>query len=321
MKLLQLNFFIELGPVRSPGQVLGKGSVEVGRRSASSLAISDLIFSSLYPGRLSACTVCWTLFWCTCADVQCGALFAVVFFGIRALKAQGPGFFPPAGSRGRRGEGHPPGEGQHKLYKIMTRVVIGMSCRTVCCGRMDTSGSAGFSMSFRKVVPWRLSNDALAQPWLQLRWLTADAQGQLFQGECLQRALRQCQALGVKNEDINFLMYLGMYAEDCGCDWCGERRVRHAREQECLPGRGQGRLRQVSLDAPVQPVDDPAPAQVQNQGWLRDEYGDSRLSAPDARPESRHDAPVRRYKSERYAVQKPVMNDMLMRLHCETTPS
>jgi hypothetical protein len=171
-------------------------------------------------------------------------------------------------------------------------------------------------MSFRKVVPWRLSNDALAQPWLQLRWLTADAQGQLFQGECLQRALRQCQALGVKNEDINFLMYLGMYAEDCGCDWCGERRVRHAREQECLPGRGQGRLRQVSLDAPVQPVDDPAPAQVQNQGWLRDEYGDSRLSAPDARPESRHDAPVRRYKSERYAVRKPVMNDMLMRLHC-----
>ena len=173
---------------------------------------------------------------------------------------------------------------------------------------MDISESVRVGMSFR-CVPWRLSNDALASALgAKLRWLRADAQGQLFQGECLQRAMRQCQALDVTKEDVDMMLYLGMYGADCGCDWCADRRIKHARELESLPSP---------------PRDDPAPDQVQNHGRLQFDArirGYSRLSDSDARPQDNSvlesDAQVRRFKSERYAVRKPIQNDMLMRLNC-----
>ncbi len=75
---------------------------------------------------------------------------------------------------------------------------------------MDSSESAGlesavFGISIRKVVPWGLSTDDPALPWLQLRWLGADAQGHIFQGECLQKATRQLQALGANAKDVDML--------------------------------------------------------------------------------------------------------------------
>ena len=75
-------------------------------------------------------------------------------------------------------------------------------------------------MSLVVVVNGWLTFDAPAQLRLQLRWLGLDARGQLFPGECLQRALRQLQALDVSNEEVNMMMFLGMFDADCRCDWC-----------------------------------------------------------------------------------------------------
>lgn len=218
-----------------------------------------------------------------------------------------------------------PRQTQHNLFTSITRGVIGLPFRSVCCG-MDISESAGFGMSFRVAVQWRLSTDALAH---KLRWLRADAHGQLFQGECLQQAMKQMAALDIDNNQVNMLYYLGMYSADCGCDWCSDRRRKHDRESECLPGKGQVRLRMVSRDAPAQSSHRDVPAlqdPPQNPGWLRDDArigGYSRLSDADARPKDhsvlKPDALVRRKhgpKTERYAVRKPIMNDMLMRLRC-----
>ena len=59
------------------------------------------------------------------------------------------------------------------------------------------------------------------------------AVGQLFQGECLQVAVRQAQV--ANRSDINLVNYLGMYKSSCQCLWCRDRECKHQR-QECNGG-------------------------------------------------------------------------------------
>lgn len=83
--------------------------------------------------------------------------------------------------------------GRPRLAQSNCRICLA----NMCCGKHSESARGPFS------------------------WLCSQAQGQLFQGECLQIAMVHAQQH--ERSDINFWDYMGMFKPDCVCSWCQDR--------------------------------------------------------------------------------------------------